>query len=351
MKLLKYLFFILLIGIIGFTIYVATLDGDFHVEESLTVEAPPEMLFDEVNNYETWSDWAPWAEKFPNMIVDYPGKTAGEGAQYSWKTENMQGNMTTTKVVPGKTIEQKAVYNTPVGESTHQVYWNFEETENGTKITWGIKGDQGFMEKAYGLTQDSTMTEKLRPMMKAGLENLSTNVKKAMEEYSINVDGLTQHSGGFYMYMTTASRNAPKALSAKIGRILPQVHLYMEENQIAMTGSPMTVYNQIDEQNGTVIISCGIPTSNRIITTPESEVLCGFLPSQNAIKTTLRGNYKHLPEAWEAAKSYIAENGYAMPGNAQPFEVYVTDPGETQNPAEWVTEVYIPVGVSQSNVQ
>lgn len=343
MKILKYLFFILLIGIIGFAIYVATLDGKFHVEESLTVKAPREMLFREVNNYETWNDWTPWAKKFPNLIVDYPEKTSGEGAGYSWKTDKMQGNVTTTKVVPGKKIEQKAVYNTAVGESTHFVYWDFGNVGDSVKITWGIKGEQDFWEKAYGLTQDSTLTQKLRPMMESGLENLSQKIRKEMEKYSINVSGITQHSGGFYMYMTTASRNTGKALSTKTRRILPQVQSYMEKNQIAMAGPPMTVYNQIDEQNGTVIISCGIPVSNRIITTPQSEVLCGFLPSQNVIKTTLKGNYEHLPEAWDAAKNYIAENGYEMPANAEPIEVYVIGPDETKNPAEWVTEVYIPV--------
>lgn len=347
MKILKYLFFILLIGIIGFTIYVATLDGDFHVKENLTIEAPREMLFDEVNNYETWKEWALMAEENPNLIVDYSDKRKGEGAEYTWKTDDIQGKITTTKVIPGKTIEQKAVIKTSAGEAVRQIYWNFENTEEGTKITWEIKGEQSFMEKAYSLTRDNTISERLQTMMKTGLGHLSQNLKAAMDEFSVNVDGLTQHSGGFYMYMTTASRNSPKVLNEKIERIIAQVHHYMEENHITLSGPPMTVYNQIDEQNGTVIISSGISTSNRIIPSPESEVLCGFLPSQNVLKTTLRGNYKYLPKAWEAARRYLTQNGFEIPENAEPFEVYARNPGDSQNPAEWVTELYIPIQESE----
>lgn len=343
MKILKYFFFLILIVIIGFSIYVATLDGTYHVEESLVIDAPSEMLFDEVNEYKNWEEWGPWATKHPNMILEYPEKTSGKGGGYSWKTDRISGSITTTAVIPGKSIEQEMAFDTPFGISKSQVYWQFEELEEGTKVTWGMKGEQNFWEKAYQLTQDGTPAETIRPMLKTGLKNLAENVRKAMELYEINVDGVTQHSGGFYMYMATASKNSGKALEAKMAKMLPQVFLYMKQNNIAMTGAPMTVYNNIDEQNGTVIISAGIPTSSRVITPAESEVLCGFLPSQKVVKITLKGNYKHLAEAWAAGKKYISESRFELNKDADPFEVYVTDPGEVPNPAEWVTEVYFPI--------
>lgn len=350
MKILKYFFFLLLIVIIGFSIYVATLDGSYQVEETAVIDAPSKMLFDEVNDYKNWEEWGPWAAKHPNMILEYPEKTSGEGAGYSWKTDKMNGSIKTTAVLPGKSIEQEMVFDTPFGPSKSKVYWKFEALENlpndktgGTKVTWGMKGEQNFWEKAYQLTQDKTPAEMVRPMLKTGLKNLAETVKKAMEVYEISVNGVTQHSGGFYMYMTTASKNSGKALGAKMAKMLPQVFLYMQQNNIAMTGAPMTVYNNIDEQNGTVIISSGIPTSSRVITPAESEVLCGFLPSQKVVKITLKGNYDHLSEAWAAGKKFISESRYELNKNANPFEVYVTDPKEVPNPAEWITEIYFPI--------
>lgn len=346
MKILKYLFFLILILIIGFSIYVATLDGSFQVEETLTVEAPSEMLFDEVNDYTTWEKWGPWAEKYPNLLVTYPEKTAGEGAGFSWKSDESKGSISTIHVIPGKSIDQEMTADTPFGEANFTGYWNFEKQENGatgTKITWGVKGTRSFWEKAYQLTQDSTLAEKMRPVMKTGLKNLAVHVEKAMGVYEISVNGTTLHSGGFYMYMTTAARNNARTLARKRSKILPQITLYMQQNNIAISGAPMTVFNNIDEQNGTAIISCGIPTSSRVITPEEVAVLSGFLPSQKVVKTTLKGHYNNLPEAWTAAKNYIAENNYEQNEDANPFEVYLTDPETTPNPAEWITEVYIPI--------
>ncbi|HET8838975.1 MAG TPA: GyrI-like domain-containing protein [Flavobacteriaceae bacterium] len=343
MKFLKYLFFLILIAIIGFSLYIATLSGDYQVEESKVVQAPLEMLFDDVNNYKTWEKWGPWTKNNTEMIVTYTEKTSGEGAGYSWKSDQMEGSIKTTEVIPGNSIEQEVVFKTPLGEAKSEVYWLFETKENGTEITWGMKGEQQFWEKAYELTQDSTRTEMIRPMLKNGLNNLAAFVKKAMEVYEISVDGTTMHSGGYYMYMTTASRNTGKALETKVQKIIPHVSLYMKQNNIPIAGAPMTVYNNFDEQNATVIISVGIPTSSRIITPEQSEVLCGFLPNQKVVKATLKGNYDHLPEAWAAAKNYILENGYEMNKASNPFEVYLVNPDEVHNPAEWITEVYLPI--------
>lgn len=350
MKILKYLFFLVLIAIIGFSIYVATLDGTFHVEETLVIDAPQEMLFDEVNDYQSWQRWGSWSENHPNMIVTYTQDTSGEGAGFSWTTDETAGSINTTATIPGKSIDQELIYNSPVGKTNANMYWAFEKAENrpadktgGTKITWGIKGERNFWQKAYQLTQDSTTAEKIRPLMKTSLRNLASTIKKAMEVYGISVNGTTLHSGGFYMYMTTASRNTGESLARKRNKIIPQVELYMEQNNIAISGSPMTVFNHIDEASGTVIISCGIPTSSRVITPAEIDVLSGFLPSQKVVKTTLKGNYDHLPEAWAAAKNFVAENNYELNKEANPFEVYVTDPEKTPNPAEWITEVYIPI--------
>jgi len=344
MKILKYLFFLLLIVIIGGSIYVATLDGDYQAEETMLIDAPRQMLFDEVDDYKNWENWGSWMAEDPSMVISYPEKTSGEGASYSWQGD-MDGKMETTKVIPPKSITQKITFDTPFGASESTVYWKFEENEKGTLVTWGMKGEQSFMEKAYQATQDSSMSQMIKPMFATGLDNLAEVVQKKMKVYTINIDGLTQHSGGYYMYNTTAARFTPTALSAKMSEMLPRVHNYMKKNNLQMSGSPFTLYNTIDEENGTVIISAAIPTPNKI--TPadgNTSVLCGFLESQQVVKASLKGDYKNLPEAWARVEQYIQQDkNIERKPNAQPFEVYVSDPSESANPANWVTEIYIPV--------
>ncbi len=344
MKIFKYLFFLILIVIIGGAIYVATIDGDYQAEETMVMDVPAAMIFSEVNEFKTWEEWGPWKEQDPNMVVNYPEKTSGEGASYSWNgDESRDVSIETVKVIPNKSIDQKVIFETPFGDSQSEMYWRFKPVEGKTKVTWGIKGQQSFFDKIDMLTEDKSMRQMVNPMFEKGLTNLKERLTKKMQQYSVNIDGVTEYGGTFYMYVTTASKNNPKALERKMEQMFPQVARFMTENDIEMSGQPLTVYNQINEDSGTVIISCGIPTTSKVVTPQESDVLNGYIEKTKALKVTLTGNYNNLPEAWSKANSYLAETDFVKNEEIAPFEIYITDPGKEANPANWETEIYIPI--------
>ncbi|MEW7281059.1 GyrI-like domain-containing protein [Aquimarina sp. 2201CG1-2-11] len=343
MKIIKYLFFLLLLALIGGAVYVATINGEYQVEESRVINAPDELLFNTINEYRTWDKWGPWMDESDDLIMEYPEKTSGEGASYSWKSETQgNGRMETEKVAQFSSIDQNITFITPMGESKSDVYWKFEKTEGTkTKVTWGMKGKQSFMEKAFWATQDSTISQMLKPMYSRGLEKLDVFVNEKMKEYNVNVDGITEHGGGFYMYNATAASIA--TIPEKMAQMLPLVFNYMKENNLPQTGKPFTLYNEYNEEQGTAIFSCAIPTRDKVVTPKDSSVLCDFLPRQKVVKTTLKGNYTNLKEAWETGYKYIQDNKLELNTQAVPFEVYVTDPSQQSNPAEWITEIYIPI--------
>lgn len=47
----------------------------------------------------------------------------------------------------------------------------------------------------------------------------------------------------------------------------------------------------------------------------------------------------------------MEENDLQADPNGKMFEVYVTDPEETPNPANWLTEIYIPIITAPEPVQ
>lgn len=342
MKILKYLFFLLLIVIIAGAIYVATKDGNYQVEESAIINAPVPVVFNEVNNFKNWEQWGPWMDDSDDLIINYAETTSGQGASYSWKSEKLgDGSLRNTKVVPNSKIDQILIFKSPYGESKSNGYWTFEEVEEGTKVTWGIIGEQDFMEKLAFTFMDQSFTEMVDPMFIEGLEKLKKVTIKKMDEYSINVDGVTTHGGGFYMYATTATKISQ--IQTKMQQMFMDVSLYMEQNNIPAMGKPFILYNQWDEQNNSAIYSAGVFTPSLVITPTESSVLNGMLPVQKVIKTTLKGDYKYLKQAWEKAYKYAAENNLPVATDAPAFEVYVTRPEDSPNPASWVTEIYIPL--------
>ncbi|MGB0950279.1 MAG: AraC family transcriptional regulator, partial [Marinirhabdus sp.] len=268
----------------------------------------------------------------------------GEGASYSWKSDKMgDGGMKTIKVIPNKEIDQTISFNTPMGDSESEVYWRFKgtETPGQTQVTWGMKGERSLVEKVFMSFQKEDFEMQLRVMYAKGLDNLKATVENEIKKYSVNVDGVSQHGGGFYMYVTAASRM--DGIATKMGGMFGQVSGYMAQNNIDATGMPFTIYNTIDAANNTVIFSTAIPVRERVIIPEGSPVVCGFMEPPVAVKVTLKGNYNNLDKAYAAGMQYVAENNLEVGPTAKMFEVYRNDPGEVPNPAHWLTEVYIPI--------
>ncbi|MBX2828400.1 MAG: SRPBCC family protein [Flavobacteriaceae bacterium] len=340
MKLLKYLFYLLLIVIIGGAVYFGTQDGSYDLSESKVINAPAALVFDKVNDLTTWEDWGPWKEEDPTMVFTYGQTTSGEGANYAWDGE-MDGSITTTQVTENKEILQDLTLITPGGERNPNVYWNFEEVEEGTKVTWGMKGEHTFMDKVYYAFSGMDFDGDMKKMHVNGLMGIASTIEEDMKKYEINVTGIAEHGGGYYLYVTSSSR--AEDLSSKMGNMLGQIVNFMGQNNIQQAGMPFTIYHETDQVTGNFILSSAIPVKERIITPTGSDVLCGYMEPTSAVKTVLVGNYKNLPETYEKAQKYVSDNNLIMDPAKKMFEVYANDPGEFPNPADWITEVYIPV--------
>ena len=346
MKLIKYLIFLVLLFIIGGAIFFGTKDAKFDVSETIVINAPAEMIYNQVKDFKNWKNWAPWLQIDPNIQISQSEKTEGVGATYSWKSKHEAlGNVSveTKKVIPLKEINQEISVETSLGDSKSDVYWRFEETEKQgeTKVTWGIKGDPPFLEKILMSFRAHDIGTGVGILFPEGLSNLDSLVIKEINKFVINVDGITNYDGGFYMYLTSASKMTE--INSKLGQMLRQVSDFVDENKLQMTGMPFTIYNEIDEMNATAIYSTCIPIANKVITPNGSTALCGYMPPLTALKTTLKGKYDYLGKDYEEANKYLTANNLQVNPTGKMFEVYRNDPSMIANPADWLTEIYIPI--------
>lgn len=340
MKILKYIFFLLLIVFIASSIYVATKDGTYHVEESRILEAPAPILFEQIDNYESWSSWSWVDDQEFNVILG--DTTKGKGARLRWDSGDIgDGSLLTTDSKPFARLEQRLIFDAGIAQSKGNMYWILEPVAEGTRVTLGLEGSQDFKEKlAYTLRNDE-IEEIFAPYFRDALEALEQRTKAQMEAFSVNVNGITEHGGGFYMYSSTATRLSE--VQHRGAQMLQQISQYMDENGISINGNPFLIYNERDKDNASAIFSAAIPTPSRVITPSGSPVLTGFLPAQRVLKTTLKGNHKNAQLAWNEAYKYIEENGLTPKLGGEAFEIFITDPVEEINPARWITEIYIPI--------
>ena len=161
-----------------------------------------------------------------------------------------------------------------------------------------------------------------------------------MQKYEVTFDGIPQHGGGYYLYTTTSCKITE--LEGEMQKLMPKVGTYAMNNNIKMAGAPFTYYHKWDEANNAVMFSACVPTTEKVVTT-ENDILTGQLEPFKGLKTTLKGDYKNLKEAWETAMEHITKSGMEFAENGTMLEVYPTDPMSTPNPANWITHIYIAV--------
>ncbi|MBC9796210.1 SRPBCC family protein [Sinomicrobium weinanense] len=337
MKILKYLFFLILILVIGISIYIAIQPSSYRVSRTQVVKAHSPVVYNYVQDLKNWKNWIPWLEKDPDMAIKYGETTTGIGASYSWIGEKMNGKLETTAATPFTNLDQELTYEK---RPPSEVSWTFEPEENATKVTWEISGDLDFMSKAYILYKGN-MEQNIGPELERGLKKLDSVILEDIKKYSIEIDGITEHSGGFYLYTTTSSKISDSR--KKIPERIRVIEKYITAHNITNVGTPFTYYHSRDEENNAMIFSNGVLTSARIITDPESDILTGQIAPFRALKLTLTGDTKNLKEAWDSAFAYLAERQIAQDSTGPYLEFYLSDASKTLNPAKWVTEIYVPV--------
>lgn len=340
MKILKYLLFLILLIFIGSAIYFGTKESTYKIKDALIILAPTEVVFNKVDNLKSWEQWKIWKKEDPNIVFNYAEKTSGEGASFSWDGEN-RGSITTTRVIPNKEIEQELTIQTSRGERKAKIYWLFDEIDGNTDVTWTLEGEHSLIDKIYYSISDADFNTKMHQRKQSALADLSTEVAEDMARYSIHVDGVTEYGGGYYMYTTSVAKQGE--FREKMIPMMEEVERFVSRNDLNVSGKPFLLYNDIDQNNHTVIFSTCFPVKEQVITPMSSHIVSGFMEPVTAVKTSLKGNYEHFSEAYEKARIYMEQNGYKEDPTRKMFEIYVTDPNEVVNPADLLTEIYIPI--------
>ena len=116
----------------------ALLSNDFEVERSVEIDAPPEVVFDEVNTLTKWNAWSPWVARDPSIQNTYAGPESGVGATVTWASEKSGSGTQTITLSERPTRIETALDFGEMGQPN--AYWTFEPSSSGTRVTWGLTG-------------------------------------------------------------------------------------------------------------------------------------------------------------------------------------------------------------------
>lgn len=344
MRILKYIFLLLLLSLVALSIFVATQKGDFTVERSKVINSPRPAVFNYVNDFKNWEDFGSWFTENPEMKITYPQNTIGKGGSYSWEGKNSSGNIQTLFVKENDSISQKMYHDGTLAD----VFWSFKDTVGGTKVTWITKGKMSFLFKIYSAINGG-VEKIIGDIYDKSLVNLDKTLDYEMNTYSVKVDGLVKKPETFYLHQTFTSKISNVAKNFKI--VSPKIIDFCKKNNLTITGKPFILFHTYDVPNGLTKISICVPIKNQIYTSEGSDLFSGKLEAFEAVKTTLTGDYSHREKALDKTLKYLNANHLTPDPVFSNLEISLISKSEIKNPSKWVTEIYSPIKSKVEAVQ
>ena len=332
MRILKYIFLLLVLILIGVAVFVATQKGDFDITQSRVIKSPKNVVFNYVSDYNNWQDW---------FLADdtkfiYPGLNTGKGSSFSWTGSESDGSIRTVAIKDNESISQQMEWNGLPAE----VFWTFKDTAGKTKVTWHVKGKMGFMPKIYAVMKGGA--EKIMgTIFENSLAKLDKTLDYELNTYKINVDGVVNMPGTFYLKqsITSTIANTPRNMRIMMSKLL----YFFKKNDIPMAGKPFVIYHSYDNPKEITRFSVCVPIHQEIYTAPGSDITHGKTDTIRAVKATLIGDYSHLREAWKKTSDYISQNNFRPLEGKEYIEMYIIGREQTKSPSKWNTEIYLPI--------
>lgn len=126
--------------------YVSTRDGKFLYERSGVINAAAEKIFPYLSNFKLGSQWSPY-EKGIEMPKNYFGNEGqvGSGMDFG-PSDSGSGRLEILEIVPNQMVKLSLKMTSPIAAENVVTYRLIPEG-SGTRFSWTMEGDGGFMGK------------------------------------------------------------------------------------------------------------------------------------------------------------------------------------------------------------
>jgi len=336
MRILKYLFLLLLLSLVALSIFVATQKGEFTVEKSKIINSPKSVVYNYVNDANNWKEWNSLAVEDSLIKITPTQISTGKGSSFSWQGNEGEGDLQTINAKEYDSIIQKMNFN----GNTADVSISFKDTLGKTKVSWKAKGQMGFLFKI--LTSFNGGAGKIfGSMFEKSLVNLDKKLDYEINTYSVKVDGLVNKTETFYLAQTFTSEFSKVGKNA--GIVFAKITDFCKKNKIVISGKPFIIYHTYDTTNELTRLSICIPIKDPIFIIEGSDISSKTLQPFQAVKTTLTGDYSHTQKALDKTEDYLHSKYLTADTAFSRLEIYTIGKNEINNPSKWITEIYYPI--------
>ena len=332
---IKKILFIVLGLIVVFFLVGFLLPEKFEITRTVTVNAPAEYSFEEINSLENWNRWSYWNTLDTTMAITYGEKKAGEGGWYSWNSEEMgTGKLVIRESVPFKSVKADLFF---MGDTTNasEAWYDFEPEGDQTKVTMKFATSFGYnpIMRWMGVTMFPS------EMDKAFTHNLQ-KIKEIAESKPKFAVKITEEEVAPVSYIGLSATMDPRdhaAVSKQMEKMYTELYAVCKKSKVDINGHPFALFTNYTEESMDFITAVPVNSDAKL----PSKYKVMQTAGGKALKTVHIGAYDKMETPHVELNRYIDYKKYSIAG--APWEVYVTDPTAEADTSKWVTEIYYPV--------
>lgn len=329
MKALKYLLYTVLgLGTLWLLMCLFA-KKSYRIERSMEIEAPREIVYEQVRLFKNFTNWSPWHFMDPDMKTSIEGPDGEVGTVYKWNSTHKNVGTGFQKIVSVKA--DRLDYEVDFGLDPSTSYYLVEGDSQKTKITWVLDMHFPFLMRAGGMLTD------INTYVGKDYENGLSNLKRycealAPKKYRGYVVRETERPITYYAALRAVVefQNVPQYFSDHF----PQAIQGAEKAGAKMIGFPSGFFWSYDTVAMNTDMAAAIPLDKQVKTTDSLQIL---RVGGKALMIEYLGDYAQTAEAHLAMDEYMADKKlqYLPPM----IEEYVTDPGQEPDTTKWLTRV------------
>ena len=339
MKLIKRVLIALVVIAIALVIGGFLLPSARHVERSITIDAPPCVVFARVNGFKHFNDWSPFVAVMPDATYTFEGPDFGVGSSMKWAMagpEAEAGGQTVVAATPYNRVDVELDLG-PRG--TAQEAYLLQPEAGGTRLTWSFDVDFGL--DLLGRYRGLLLDRQLGPLYAQGLANLKRICEALPKvDWSDIEIAITEVPSTTIAYVTSSAGPDATEIAAALAAAYGQVVGFVTTNGLQLAGQPIAITNFRDDRGWG--FDAGLPVSGSLSrgVGPDSQVRMGETYGGRVVRAVHVGAYAGLQQTYDKVAAFMAVHD--LEAHGRPWDVFVSDPGNTPE-NELETEVYYPV--------
>ncbi|HZV70108.1 MAG TPA: SRPBCC family protein [Saprospiraceae bacterium] len=336
MKILKYLLYVLLALVVIGVILGLVGPKTYQLERSVVIDSTPDMVWPHISSLRKVNEWSPFLKMDSTAVVEYTGNDGEVGSSSSWSGNKNVGKGTQTIVSqdPMKSSVVKLTFFTPFGTMDSEGYLNLDSDPAGTKVTWGMRGENGFVGRIMSFMM--SMEKAVGPSFESGLADLKAMVEAEPKAPKMDMNypiSSGDFAGGKYLAI---HKTIPMSeISDFFMKSVPTLIDALKKGKVEMAGVPTGIYYTWDEKKGESDMAVGVPMKSDMKAPAGMEVI--VVPAHKAMILDYKGGYSKMGDAHMAMDAHL--KGNKMESMAPVVEEYYVGPAMEKDSMKWMTKI------------